>query len=128
MTSRQVEQVVQYIRQPNTPGTVHPLWIPEYFGDTPIVNGRAFPFFNVEPRRYRFRFLNGSQARFYNIWFQGPSSPTTLPIWVIGSEQGFLPKPTKLTSLVIAPGERFDTIVDFTGMEESLAQHVDINE
>ena len=38
------------------PGT-HPLWIPEYFGDIPIVNGRAFPFFNVEPRRYRFRFI-----------------------------------------------------------------------
>lgn len=98
-----------------TPGT-HPQWIPEYFGNIPIVNGRAFPFFNVEPRRYRFRFINGSQARFYNIWFQGESSPT-LPIWVIGSEQGFLPKPVKLTNLVIAPGERFDTIIDFTGMK-----------
>ena len=37
-------------------------------------------------------------------------------MWVIGSEQGFLPKPRHLHSLVLAPGERFDTIVDFTGM------------
>ena len=59
--------------------------------------------------------LNGAQARFFNIWFKSQGSPD-LPIWVIGSEQGFLPKPVKLTSLVIAPGERFDTIVDFTGM------------
>ncbi len=51
---------------------LHPIWIPEYFGDTPVVNGKAYPFLNVEPRRYRLRFLNGSQARFYNIWLQGP--------------------------------------------------------
>ena len=98
------------------PGT-HPRWMPEYFGDTPIVNGRAFPFFNVEPRRYRFRFLNGSQARFYNIWFHPQPLPSpSLPMWVIGSEQGFLPEPMNLNSIVIAPGERFDTIVDFTEM------------
>jgi spore coat protein A len=98
-----------------TPGT-HPLWIPEYFGNTPIINGRAYPFLNVEPRRYRLRFLNGSQARFFNMFLQGPSAGN-LHIWVIGSEQGFLPAPAKVTSLLIAPGERFDTIVDFTGMK-----------
>jgi spore coat protein A len=80
------------------------------------VNGKAYPFLNVEPRRYRLRFLNGSNARFYNIWLQGPSAGN-IPIWVIGSEQGFLPAPQRLTSLVIAPGERFDTIVDFTGVK-----------
>jgi spore coat protein A len=99
--------------QTPTPGT-HPQWIPEYFGDTPIVNGRAYPFLNVEPRRYRFRFLNGAQARFFSIWFNGAAGP--IPMWVIGSEQGFLPAPVPVTRLVIAPGERFDTIFDFTGM------------
>ncbi len=95
----------------NTPGT-HPIWIPEYFGDTPVVNGKAYPFLNVEPRRYRFRFLNGSNARFYNIWFNDPLAL----LWVIGSEQGFLPAPKMVNRLVIGPGERFDTIFDFTGM------------
>jgi len=102
-----------------TPGT-HPLWIPEYFGNTPIINGRAYPFLNVEPRRYRIRFINGAQARFFNMFLQGPSAGN-LPIWVIGSEQGFLPAPAKVTNLLIAPGERFDTIIDFTGMKPGTA-------
>ena len=100
----------------NPVGAAHPLWIPEYFGDTPVVNGKAYPFLNVEPRRYRFRFLNGSQARFFNIWFQGPSA-NNLPIWVTGSEQGFLPTPMMVNTLLLAPGERFDTIFDFTGIK-----------
>lgn len=95
----------------------HPKWIPEYFGDTPIVNGKAYPYLEVDPRRYRFRFLNGSNARFYNVYFATPIlTMSTIPIWVIGSEQGFLPKPVMVNKLLIAPGERFDTIVDFTGI------------
>ncbi len=96
------------------PGTTHPLWIPEYFGDTPVVNGKAYPYLDVEQRRYRFRFLNGSNARFYNIWFDTGLGP--IPFYVIGSEQGFLPAPALVSKLLIAPGERFDTIVDFTGL------------
>ena len=41
----------------------HPFWIPEFVGDTIVVNGKAWPFMNVEPRRYKFLFLNGSNAR-----------------------------------------------------------------
>ena len=37
---------------------VHPIWVPEFFGDTPVVNGKAYPFLSVEPRRYRFRIVN----------------------------------------------------------------------
>jgi len=98
----------------NSEGT-HPIWIPEYFGDTPVVNGKAYPFLKVEPRRYRFRFLNGSNARFYNVSFNDPDG-VAHPIWVIGSEQGFLPAPVSVYNLLLAPGERFDTIFDFTGM------------
>ncbi len=96
------------------PGTTHPLWIPEYFGDTPVINGKAYPYLDVEPRRYRFRFLNGSNARFFNIWFDAGSGP--IPFHVIGSEQGFLPAPAQVNKLLLAPGERFDAIVDFTGL------------
>jgi len=92
----------------------HPIWVPEFFGDTPVVNGKAYPYLNAEPRRYRLRLLNGSQARFYNLHFNDGTQDLTFH--VIGSEQGLLPAPAAMDSLVIAPGERFDVIVDFTGM------------
>lgn len=96
------------------PGSVHPLWIPEYFGNIPVVNGKAFPFFEVEPRRYRLKLLNGSNARFYNLWFEGTKGK--LPFHVIGSEQGFLPAPVAVNELLLAPGERYEIIADFTGL------------
>jgi len=94
----------------------HPIWVPEFFGDTAVVNARAFPFMNVEPRRYRFRMVNGSQARFYNMWLAGPGKGN-LPLWVIGMEQSLLPAAVPLQTLLLAPGERADVIVDFTGIK-----------
>ncbi len=94
--------------------SVHPIWVPEFFGDTPVINGAAYPKLDVQPRRYRLRLLNGSQARFYNIGFDVNGADQKF--WVIGSEQGLLPKPVETTNLLIAPGERFDVIVDFTGL------------
>jgi spore coat protein A len=91
----------------------HPIWVPEFFGDTAVVNAQTFPYLNVEPRRYRFRMVNGSQARFYGLKIEGS---TTLPLWVIGMEQSLLPKAVPLQKLLLAPGERADVIVDFTGI------------
>ncbi len=96
------------------PAYPHPAWIPEFFGDTPVVNGKAYPFCNLEPRRYRFRIINGSNARFYNIWFQ--VGLAILPFHQIGTDQGLLPAPAPLTKLLIGPGERADIIVDFAGI------------
>jgi FtsP/CotA-like multicopper oxidase with cupredoxin domain len=45
----------------------HPYWVPEFVGDTILVNGKVWPFLNVEPKRYRFLFLNGSSARTYEM-------------------------------------------------------------
>ncbi len=92
----------------------HPQWVPEFFGDTPVINGTAYPYLDVQPRRYRLRFLNGSQARFYNLHFR--LNGTNLRFWVIGSEGGLLPEPAQKTGLVISPGERFDVIIDFKGI------------
>ncbi|MBI5652253.1 MAG: multicopper oxidase domain-containing protein [Chloroflexi bacterium] len=91
---------------------VHPIWVPEFFGDTPVVNAVAYPFLAVEPRRYRFRIVNGSQARFYNLWLDDGKNP--IPFWLIGMEQSLTPAPVPLTKLLIAPGERADIIVDFS--------------
>ena len=48
---------------------VSPIWNPEFFGNTIMVNGNTWPFLNVEQRRYRFRFLNGCDARFLILNF-----------------------------------------------------------
>lgn len=94
--------------------TTHPIWVPEFFGDTPVVNGRAYPFLAVEPRRYRFRVVNGSDARFYNLWFDNGVNP--VPFYQIGTDGGFLGAPAPMTKLLLGPGERADIIFDFTGM------------
>ena len=93
----------------------HPIWVPEFFGDTPVINGKAYPFLDAQPRRYRLRLLNGSQAALLQRALHQVGG-SDLPFWVIGSEGGLLPTPAQMSSLLIAPGERFDVIVDFTGI------------
>jgi spore coat protein A, manganese oxidase len=91
---------------------VAPIWNPEFFGDTIVVNGKTWPYLEVEPARYRFRFLNGSQTRFLIL-----KTDRGLPFWQVGTEGGYLPKPVKLSQLLIAPAERADVVVDFAGLE-----------
>lgn len=94
------------------PSDISPIWNPEFFGSTIIVNGNTWPYFEVQPRRYRLRFLNGCQARFLILEFEDKRS-----MWQIGTEGGFLPEPVEAGSLLIAPAERLDVIVDFAGLE-----------
>jgi FtsP/CotA-like multicopper oxidase with cupredoxin domain len=95
--------------------SVHPFWIPEFFGDVAVVNGSPWPFKEVEPRRYRFRFVDGSNARVYRMTFLA-NDGTKAPVYAIGSDDGYLDKPVPVDPLFMAPGERYDVIVDFTGM------------
>ncbi len=88
---------------------IHPYWVPEFFGDTIMVNGKVWPNLNVDLHQYRFRILNGSNARFYNLKMSNGMAFTQ-----IGTDGGFLPKPVELASLLIAPGERADIVVDFS--------------
>jgi spore coat protein A, manganese oxidase len=83
--------------------------------DTPVVNGKAYPFLAVEPRRYRLRFLNASNARFWRLRFGVPRNvllEPILPFWLIGTDQGFR-APLQMLTFLIAPAERYDLIVDF---------------
>jgi spore coat protein A len=93
----------------------HPVWVPEFFGDVAVVNAKIWPRVDVEPRRYRLRIVNGSQSRFYNLQFAAENSGRALPFTQIGAEGGLLRAPVPLTSLLIAPGERADVIIDFAG-------------
>src|SRR5574341_140574 len=92
------------------PSDVSPIWNPEFFGNTMVVNGRTWPFLTVEQRRYRFRFLNGSDSRFLILKL----SRDGLAFWQIGADGGFLPAPVRLDQLLLGPAERADVLVDFT--------------
>jgi spore coat protein A len=103
----------------------HPIWIQEFYGDLNCVNGKVTPFLEVEPRKYRFRILNAANSRFYHLRlfnsdaggevidqsFEVPSFDQ------IGTDGGLLPVPLELRYLLMAPGERFDVIIDFSGYE-----------
>jgi spore coat protein A, manganese oxidase len=90
---------------------ISPIWNPEFFGNTMVVNGNTWPFLEVEQRRYRLRFLNGCNSRFLILKLSNG-----LPFWQIGAEGGFLPSPIQLEQLLIGPAERADVIVDFTNV------------
>jgi spore coat protein A len=94
---------------------ISPLWNPEFFGNTIMVNGSTWPFQTVEQRRYRFRILNGCNSRFLLLDF---SLVPGVEVWQIGNDGGFLAAPVNVTAagnrLLLAPAERADVIVDFT--------------
>src|SRR5215207_2984729 len=103
------------------PSDISPIFNPEFFGNTMVVNGNTWPFLEVEQRRYRFRFLNGCNARFIALKFEHPAAD----VWQIGTEGGFLPAPVRINDLDV-PGvgpvillglaERADVIVDFANV------------
>jgi spore coat protein A, manganese oxidase len=83
------------------------VWIGEYFGDVMLVNGKVWPYLNVEPRMYRFRILNGCNARILNLDLSGSD------FWQIGADGGMWDVPVRTRRLVMAPAERADVLVDF---------------
>ncbi len=118
--------------------------IPEFFGDVIVVNGKSWPYLEVEPRRYRFRLLDASNARMYGLFLTSDNSSTVPDMWQIGTDGGLLDTPVNLSSFVpytynpsnlcppqdpnlgpvfteprlfMAPGERMDIIIDFAGFE-----------
>ena len=120
-----------------------PSLVPEFWGDTMLVNGTVFPYIDVEPRRYRFRILNACNTRFMRLRLassQGrpfplnaePDLAKVVPsITLIGTEGGFLdgtlaPKGvvynTAVTPLVLAPAERADIIIDFSPLANAATQ------
>ncbi len=110
------------ITGPYIPNTdISPIWNPEFFGNTMVVNGRTWPFLQVEQRRYRFRFLNGCNSRFLALKFDHRD----VDVWQIGTEGGFLPAPLRINDLnvggqggvlLMGLAERADVIVDFTNV------------
>jgi FtsP/CotA-like multicopper oxidase with cupredoxin domain len=109
---------------------VHPFWLDSFFASVICVNGVSWPYMNVFPTRYRFRILNFSNMRWFQMWLQNATTGAAGPsIWQIGTDGGFLDVPVELsfnpadnnveggTKLLLGTTERADVIVDFTGME-----------
>lgn len=107
-----------------TPNPDHPYWVPEFVGNTIVINGKTWPFKNVARKRYRFLFLNGSNARTYEMFLTDPVTKVNgPPMWVIGTDGGYLDTPVRidpnnaapgaLRRLTMMPGERYEVIIDF---------------
>lgn len=104
---------------PNTGDLVFDLFnLDGILGDKFLVNGVIQPFFQVEPRRYRFRLLDTGPSRFYEFFLTGNinSNPTTNPFWLIGTDGNLIPAPVQVTSVRIGPAERVDIIIDFSSL------------
>jgi spore coat protein A len=97
--------------------SVAPIWNPEFFGNMMVVNGRTWPYLEVNKQRYRLRLLNGCNSRFLILDF---SAIPDVQVWQIGAEGGFLAAPYDVTTdgntILISPAERADVIVDFTNV------------
>jgi FtsP/CotA-like multicopper oxidase with cupredoxin domain len=102
------------------PDWCHPLWAPESFGNVSLVNGAAWPNLSVDRGVYRFRIIDGANARFYQLQLINAATgePANIPAYQIGAEGGLFNAPVALSALpqgklLIAPGERADLLVDF---------------
>jgi len=106
----------------------HLYWVPEFVGDVMVVNGKVWPYMNVDRQRYRFFLINGSNSRAYNMWLQDLTSGIKgPPMYVIATDGGYLDTPVKIDpnangqakkagvqkALMMMPGERYEIIVDF---------------
>ena len=84
-------------------------WVADVAGDAILVNGKLFPYLEVEPRKYRFRVMNVCNSRFLHL-----ATNNGLAFHQVGSDQGLLPAPVPLKLLTLGPAERADIVIDFS--------------
>ncbi|KAL3426021.1 bilirubin oxidase [Phlyctema vagabunda] len=90
------------------------------FGDVIHVNGQPWPYLKVEPRKYRFRFLDTSVSRAFQLYFEKENQAgTKLPFTVIASDAGLLSSSVSASTLEIAMAERWEVIFDFSTFAKS---------
>ena len=83
-----------------------------FLGDIVLVNGTYDPYFEISKTLYRFRLLNGSNARVYKIAFSNNQN-----FYVIGNDGGLIDTPILASNIFLAPGERADILVDFSNLQ-----------
>lgn len=77
-----------------------------------LANATRNAYFDAPAQVVRFRILNGSPMRVYNLGLSNEND-----FWVIGSDGGLLSAPAQNNRLLIAPGERYEILVDLSGMQ-----------
>lgn len=80
-----------------------------YLGDAALVNGTPDAELSVAATPYRFRLLNGSNARIFRVAFDDGRT-----FQVIAGDGGLLERPVAATALFLGPGERVEILVDFS--------------
>jgi spore coat protein A len=80
-----------------------------FFGNTIVVNGKLWPYLDVEPRKYRFRILNASNVRPYELKLSNGEV-----FHQIGTDLGLIHHPVEISSFILEPAERIDLIIDFS--------------
>jgi spore coat protein A, manganese oxidase len=84
-------------------------WVMQCNGNLTLCNGKLFPYFAVEPRRYRLRLVNVANTSFYDL-----SLSHDQPFQQIASDQGLLPTPLERARIELYPAERADVVIDFS--------------
>ncbi|MEU1734087.1 multicopper oxidase family protein [Streptosporangium sp. NPDC020145] len=96
------------------PGVRDP-YLAGVLGDVILVNGAPWPVHETDTARHRLRVLNASNARHYELEAVTDTG-RRLPLVQIGADQGLLAAPVTHHALPVAPAERYDVVVDFTGL------------
>ncbi|MHA6626101.1 multicopper oxidase family protein [Pseudonocardia sichuanensis] len=96
------------------PGVLEP-YLAGVLGDVILVNGAPWPVHEVDAARYRLRILNASNARHYELEAVTDDG-RRLDLVQIGADQGLLAAPVTHRLLPVAPAERYDVVVDFSGV------------
>ena len=86
-------------------------WTEHFFGDVNLVNGKVWPYFEVDQGRYRFRMLNGANSRTYRLRLSNGQT-----FQIIGNDGGLLEQPVSVSEITLTPAERADVIIDFSGI------------
>jgi spore coat protein A len=94
---------------PNDTRLPYPSIVTPFDADAILVNGKVWPYFEVEPRKYRFRFLNASNSRALTLKLASGQ-----PFYQIGTDGGFLEKTEKINDFILLIAERLDVIIDFS--------------
>ncbi|KAK1320751.1 hypothetical protein QJS10_CPA03g00499 [Acorus calamus] len=105
-----------YMNSTGNNPSIHPQWQPEYFGDAIIVNGKAWPSMRVRRRKYRFRIVNASNARFFRFRLSNG-----LRFVHVGSDSAYLRRPISTENFLLAPSEIADVVIDFAESETDVA-------
>ncbi|GJP46202.1 hypothetical protein CLOM_g5514 [Closterium sp. NIES-68] len=107
----------------------------EYLGNVNVVNGKVWPFLSVKPRLYRLRLLGAANARVYRLHFQcaahsdyphllPPLHGPKLSMLQIASDGGYLAAPVRRSSVLLAPGERADVLLDLSALPSPACRHI----